>query len=183
MHYAKTIALSAMFNVAAAEKEAALFEASLLRVPESRTLFNNVALDILAVAAGMMRGEVEYRKFNYDKAFAHLRQSVELYDNMRYDEPWGFMQPTRHALGALLMEQEHYEEAEAIYRADLGFDGSLSRACEHPDNVWSLHGLHECLMRRNAHVEAGIIKQRLDVVMARADVPIRASCFCRTEAA
>ena len=25
------------------------------------------------------------------------------------------MQPTRHALGALLLEQGHYDEAEAIY--------------------------------------------------------------------
>ena len=39
-------------------------------------------------------------------------------------------------------------EAEAVYRSDLGFDGKLSRACQHPDNVWSLHGLHECLTRR-----------------------------------
>ena len=181
-HYAKAIAYSAMFNTGMAEKEAAQFEAARARIPESRSLFNNAALDILAVAAEMMRGEIEYRKFNHDKAFAHLRKSVEMYDNMCYDEPWGFMQPTRHALAALLMEQKQYVEAEAIYRADLGFDNSLSRSCQHPDNVWSLHGLHECLMRRSAFDEAHIIKQKLDVMLARADVKISASCFCRTEA-
>jgi tetratricopeptide (TPR) repeat protein len=165
-----------------AEKEAALFEAARTRIPETRSLFNNIALDILAVAAEMMRGEIAYRKFNYDTAFTHLRTSVELYDNMRYDEPWGFMQPTRHALAALLMEQKQYEEAEAIYRADLGVDTSLSRACQHPDNVWSLHGLHECLARRGA-VETQLIKQKLDIALARADVKISASCFCRMEAA
>jgi tetratricopeptide (TPR) repeat protein len=180
MHYAKAIAYSAMFNTGMAEKEATLFEATRNRIPETRSLFNNIALDILAVAAEMMRGEIEYRKFNYDTAFAHLRKSVEIYDNMRYDEPWGFMQPTRHALAALLMEQKHYAEAEAIYRADLGFDNSLSRACQHPDNVWSLHGLHECLARRNSP-EAQVIKQKLDIALARADVKISASCFCRTE--
>jgi len=37
-------------------------------------------------------------------AFAHLRRSVELSDALPYDEPWGWMQPTRHALGALLLE-------------------------------------------------------------------------------
>ena len=183
MHYAKTVAYANLFNVKAAEKEMALYEQALARVPESRTLFNNVALDILAVASEMMRGEVEYRKFNVDKAFAHLRKSVEMYDNMRYDEPWGFMQPTRHALAALLMEQKQYAEAEAIYRADLGLDGSLSRACQHPDTVWSLHGLHECLALRGASAEAAIIKQRLDIALARADVKITASCFCRSMAA
>jgi hypothetical protein len=133
----------------------------------------------LAVAAEMVRGEIEYRKGNYDIAFSHLRKSVELDDNLPYDEPWGWMQPTRHALGALLLEQGHVDEAEAIYRADLGLDQTLSRACQHPDNVWSLHGFHECLVKVGKTGEARIIKQRLDVSAAYADVPIRSSCFCR----
>ena len=91
------------------------------------------------------------------------------------------MQSPRHALGALLLEQGHAEEAEAVYRADLGLDGALSRAGQHPDNVWSLHGLHECLVRRGECAEATLIKQRLDLSSARADVPIRASCYCRLE--
>ena len=183
LHYAKAVAYAASFNVPSAEKEARLFEEALARIPESRCLFNNTSLDILSVAAEMMRGEIEYRKFNFDKAFAHLRRSTELYDTMRYDEPWGFMQPTRHALGALLLEQNHVEEAEAIYRADLGLDHTLARACQHPDNVWSLHGFHECLTRLGKHSEAAIIKQRLDVATARADVPVNSSCFCRGHAA
>ena len=181
MHYARTVAYANLFNVKAAEREMALYVQALARVPETRSLFNNIAIDILAVASEMMRGEVEYRKFNHDKAFAHLRKSVEMYDNMLYDEPWGFMQPTRHVLAALLMEQKQYAEAEAIYRADLGFDNSLSRACQHPDNVWSLHGLHECLQRRGAIGEAAILKQKLDIALARADVKIHGSCYCRAE--
>jgi hypothetical protein len=127
----------------------------------------------------MMRGEIEYRKGNYELAFTELRNAVALDDNLPYDEPWGWMQPTRHALGALLLEQGHVAEAEAVYRADLGLDGTLSRACQHPENLWSLHGLHECLVRRGDRSEARIIKQRLDLAAARADVPITSSCFCR----
>jgi hypothetical protein len=89
------------------------------------------------------------------------------------------MQPTRHALGALLLEQGRIEEAEAVYRSDLGLDGKLSRACQHPDNLWSLHGLHESLVRRGEKVESALIKQRLDLAQARAEIPIKASCFCR----
>jgi hypothetical protein len=74
-------------------------------------------------------------------------------------------------------------EAEAVYRADLGYDGSLSRACQHPDNVWSLHGLHECLVKLARPSEAAMVKQRLDLAAARSDVPIKASCFCRQMAA
>jgi hypothetical protein len=93
------------------------------------------------------------------------------------------MQPTRHALGALLLEQGHLAEAEAVYRADLGFDGKTNRACWHPENVWSLHGLHECLVRRGETVEAPLIKARLDLASARTEMPVRASCLCRREAA
>ncbi|MGE4253540.1 MAG: hypothetical protein AB7F09_29430, partial [Parvibaculaceae bacterium] len=183
IHYAKAVAHAARGNVKAAEAEAALFKAAHARVPPTRYVFNNTCLDILAVATAMMRGEIEYRKGNLQEAFVHLRQAITLDDNLPYDEPWGWMQPTRHALGALLLEQGQVAEAEAVYRADLGLDGTLRRACQHPENVWSLHGFHECLTRLGKTAEAAIIKQRLDIAAARADVSIKASCFCRLGAA
>ncbi len=183
MHYAKGVAHSALGNVDEAEAERILFRAAMQKVPDTRLVHNNTCLDLLAVAEEMLNGELEYRRGNYDRAFAHLRRSVELDDALPYDEPWGWMQPTRHALGALLLEQGRVEEAEAVYRADLGLDQELSRACQHPDNLWSLHGLHECLMRRGDTTEAVFIKQRLDLAVARADVPVTASCFCRRERA
>jgi tetratricopeptide (TPR) repeat protein len=179
MHYAKAVAHSALGNVKDAEAEKALFAAAKKRVPEGRRVHNNTVVDLLGVAEAMLEGELEYRKGNHDAAFAHLRRSVELDDALPYDEPWGWMQPTRHALGALLLEQGRIEEAEAVYRSDLGLDGKLSRACQHPDNLWSLHGLHECLTRRGEKIEAPLIRQRLDLAVARAEVPIKSSCFCR----
>jgi tetratricopeptide (TPR) repeat protein len=179
IHYAKAVAHSALGNVAEAEVEKVQFAAAKARVPESRLVHNNKVANLLNVADAMLNGELEYRKGKHDIAFAHLRKSVELSDALPYDEPWGWMQPPRHALGALLLEQARIEEAEAVYRSDLGLDGKLSRACQHPDNLWSLHGLHECLVRRGEKVESALIKQRLDLAQARAEVPIRASCFCR----
>jgi tetratricopeptide (TPR) repeat protein len=182
MHYAKAVAHSALGNVGEAETEKARFMAAKTRVPESRRVHNNTVVDLLGVAEEMLNGELEYRRGNHAAAFAHLRRSVELDDALPYDEPWGWMQPARHALGALLLEQGHIAEAEAVYRSDLGLDGKLSRACQHPDNLWSLHGLHECLTRRGEKVEAALVRQRLDLAMARAEVPIKASCFCRRSA-
>ena len=179
--YAKGVAHAALGNIAEAEAMREEFRASRARVPESRTVHNNKCWDLFDIAEEMLTGEIEYRKGNHDAAFAHLRKSIDLDDNLPYDEPWGWMQPTRHALGALLLEQGRVEEAEAVYRADLGLDPTLSRACQHPDNPWSLHGLHECLMRRGETGEATMVKQRLDLAGARADVPITCSCFCRME--
>jgi tetratricopeptide (TPR) repeat protein len=181
MHYAKAVAHAASSNVEAAEEEKKRFAKAFAKVPETRYIFNNKCTDILAIAAEMLNGEVEYRKGNHDKAFEHLRNSVELDDNLPYDEPWGWMQPARHALGALMLEQGRVEEAEQVYRADLGLDQTLSRPSQHPENVWSLHGYVECLHRLNRHAEAAAAQARLDLAMARADVEINASCYCRLD--
>ncbi len=181
MRYARTVALANLGRTAEAETEMAAFKAALAAVPETRMLFNNTCRDILSVAECMASGELAYHQGRHEEAFAALRQAVEQDDNLPYDEPWGWMQPARHALGALLLEQGQVEEAEQVYRADLGLDATLARACQHPDNLWSLHGLVECLERRGAgdSVEAGLLRQRLGRALARSSVPVRASCYCR----
>ncbi len=178
-HYAKGVALAATGEVEAAEVERAEFRAAGDRVPTSRMLFNNTCVDILAVASAMLDGEIDYRKGDFVAAFTHLRRAIELDDGLPYDEPWGWMQPTRHAYSALLLEQGRVEEAAEIYAADLGLVDKLPRALQHPNNVWSLHGYHECLMRLGRDAEARIIKQQLTLAAAVADVPVEASCFCR----
>jgi tetratricopeptide (TPR) repeat protein len=183
MLYARTVAHSALGEIAEAEGARAAFAEAKRRVPESRRVHNNTVQDLLGVAEAMLDGELEYRRGNYEAAFGHLRRSVELDDGLPYDEPWGWMQPTRHALGALLLEQGRVAEAEAVYRSDLGLDGKLSRACQHPDNLWSLHGLHECLTRRGEKAEAALIRPRLELALARSEVPVKASCFCRLRVA
>lgn len=183
MRYARAVALANTGDIAAAEAEAEAFAVARDAVRESRMLFNNTCRDILEVAEAMMLGELAYHKGDHEIAFGHLRDAVRLDDTLPYDEPWGWMQPTRHALGALLLDQGRLDEAEAVYRADLGLDLSLARACQHPQNVWSLHGLHECLTRRGETVEALHVKPLLDQALARAAVPVRASCYCRRMAA
>jgi tetratricopeptide (TPR) repeat protein len=179
IRYAKGVACAAMGRVGEAAGHRAQFEVAVGRVPESRTVFNNTCRDVLRVAAAMLDGELEYRQGHYDQAFAHLRRAVELDDGLPYDEPWAWMQPARHAYGALLLEQDRVAEAEAVYRADLGLDATLARACQHPGNVWSLHGYHECLTRLGRHGQAAIIGQQLKIASAYADVPVSSSCYCR----
>jgi tetratricopeptide (TPR) repeat protein len=183
MRYARAVAMANMGDIAGAEAERDRFIVARDAVPDSRMLFNNTCRDILSVAEQMMLGEVEFKKGDHAAGLQHLRRAVELDDNLPYDEPWGWMQPTRHALGALLLEKGEYQEAEAVYRADLGLDSTLSRACQHPNNVWSLHGLYECLAKRGEKTEALHVMRQLKTARARAHVPIEASCYCRSKAA
>ncbi|MER5718099.1 hypothetical protein [Streptomyces sp. NPDC002132] len=180
-HYARGVAFSATGRVEEAEHERTLFHEAVARVPETRMLFNNTCADILAIAAAMLDGELEYRKGHHDAAFAALERSIALDDGLPYDEPWGWMQPTRHAYGALLLERGRIAEAEAVYRSDLGLDDLLPRPSQHPGNVWSLHGLHECLVRLGKREEARLVAQQLKFAAAVADVPVKASCFCRLD--
>ncbi|KOT40795.1 hypothetical protein ADK41_11705 [Streptomyces caelestis] len=181
LHYARGVALSATGATDGAGAERDAFRAAVRRVPGTRMLFNNTCHDVLAIASAMLDGELAYRKGEYDTAFAALERSIELDDNLPYDEPWGWMQPTRHAYGALLLEQGRVEEAEAVYRADLGLDGTLPRPLQHPGNVWALHGFHECLLRTGRTGEAAIVAPQLKQAAALADVPVESSCFCRLE--
>ncbi|SLN52290.1 Tetratricopeptide repeat protein [Roseovarius albus] len=178
--YAKGVAHSALGEVAEAEAARERFMEARAKVPDSRHQHNNRCIDLLEVAELMLDGELEYRKENYDVAFAHLRNAIALEDSLPYDEPWGWMQPVRHALGALSLEQGRIEEAEQAYREDLGLAGDLPRACIHPDNIWSLKGLDECLKRRGAGdtAEGKLISQRLKLAAARSDLPVGASCHC-----
>src|SRR6478609_1959862 len=182
VHYGRGVAHAANGNLVQARAEQQAFAAAYERIPESRYLFNNTSRDILAVGAEMLNGEIAYREGRFDDAFGALRRAIELDDGLPYDEPWGWMQPTRHAYGALLLEQGRVEEAAAVYAADLGLDPTLARCCQHPGNVWSLHGYHECLKRLGRNDEAAVIGQQLDLALARADVPVVASCACRLEA-
>ena len=182
-HYARGVGYASLGQIACAERERACFYESLANIPDDRKFFNNRALTILAIAENMLNGELEYHKGNYADAYKFLRDSVRLDDNLAYSEPWAWMHPPRHALGALLLEQGHYEEAESVYRTDLGLNNELQRSGQHPDNVWALHGLAECLLRRRPKNKPGDeldkITVKLGMAMAKTDIPITSSCCCR----
>lgn len=172
-HYARALAFAAQFQVDNAVAESERLAAATKAVPASYMMGRNSVSAILEVAREMVAGEVAYRRGNLDVAFNHLREAVRLDDLMNYDEPWGWVQPARHALGALLLEQGLSTEAERVYRRDLE---------RHPNNGWSLHGLAECLRRTGRTSDALHYENLFTKAWARADITLRASCFCRTSA-
>ncbi|KAL3435795.1 hypothetical protein BDV09DRAFT_166721 [Aspergillus tetrazonus] len=178
VYYAKGVAHAATGNIQEAKRYQTLYTAAAQSVPESRLDFPNKCTDILAIASAMLDGEIEYRAGKYEAAFSHLARAVQLDDSLGYSEPWSWMQPARHAYAALLLEQNHVEEALAVYKTDLGFDNSVIRARRHANNVWALRGYHECLLRLGRRDEAAVIEPQLTLAVAVADVDVRKSCFC-----
>jgi tetratricopeptide (TPR) repeat protein len=168
-HYGRTVAYSALGRVEEAAAELDSLKAAYARIPDSRLIGNNPAKKVMDIGLLVAEGELKYRRGNYEEAFGLLRQAVAKDDSLRYDEPWGWMMPVRHALGALLTEQGRYDEAILVYQRDLDL---------HPGNGWALKGLADCYtldgQTEKAESTAKLFREAWDL----ADVPIKASCYC-----
>jgi tetratricopeptide (TPR) repeat protein len=171
-HFARALAWTALGHLDEATSEAGAFEIAAASVPEGRMFGNNKAAAILAVGREYLAGELEFRRGNADSGFQHLREAVRLDDDLAYDEPWGWMVPARHALGALLLEAGRVAEAKEVYEADLK---------RHPENGWALHGLAECHQRLGNANLAAETRSRYRRAWTRADIDLTASCFCRKQ--
>lgn len=172
-HSARCVAFSALGKLAEARHELELFDAVASQVTEDWVMGNNPANDVLAIARLMAAGELAYHSGNPDDAFEQLREAVALEDALSYDEPPGWMQPVRHALGALLLAEGRHAEAESVYRSDLA---------RHPNNAWSLLGLQQSLGLQGRTAEADAMKGEVQAAWARADVKPVASCYCHPDA-
>ena len=171
-HYARGLAYAATGRVDQAEAEQQSFAEVRELVPDTSFLFQNASQNILGVAEAMLAGEIAYRQGHIERAFQHLREAVVRDDALHYDEPWGWMQPSRHALGALLLEQGRHREAEGVYRTDLE---------KHPHNPWALHGLGESLAAQGRSEEAAFEREKFRAAVKRSDVTIDRSCYCRLQ--
>lgn len=183
IHYARGLAFGALGRITEAEAAQQEFEDARKAVPSSR--LNSIPCkeeDVLEVASAMLAGELEYRKGNIEVAFSLLREAIELEDALTYSDPPPWIQPIRHALGGLLLEQGRVEEAEILFKEDLGFAIGYPRRKAKLNNVWGLHGLYECFVRLGKKEEAAFLQPAYDIALASADVPIEVSCFCRRSA-
>lgn len=184
--FAKGLAYANLGDIDNAKREADRYN-SMRNDPiaEGRILHNNIVRDLLAVDAPMLAGEIAYKEGRYNEAFKLLRRAVELQDELNYDEPWGKMQPIRHALGGLLLERGHLAEAADVFRTDLRY---------HPKNPFAVVGLIQCLERKlrsglldkDEHIEFTSELNDLQSVLTAqhasewADFNVRVACACCT---
>ncbi len=171
-HYARGLAFANLKRFSEAHAEAALFEEVAGALPNENMEFFDASQQVMNIAREMLAGEIAYLSGNPELGFEHLRLSVAAEDALHYSEPSPWMVPTRHALGALLLEQGQVAEAEVVYRADLD---------RHPGNVWSLQGLTECLERTGQEEAAALVRAQFAAACAQASVEVRASCYCRSQ--
>lgn len=169
-HYARGVALASLGRTDESRRELASLRKAADAMPETWYMGNNSCRSILDVAQLMLDGELSFHEGNREGAFEYLREAVALEDQLRYDEPPGWMHPVRHALGALLIADAKYAEAERVYRDDL---------LRNRENGWALTGLEQALRAQDKPAEADAVRARRMAAWPRADISPVASCFCQ----
>jgi len=168
-HYARAVAYTATDRNAEAEAEREAFAAARERVPEGAFFGNATAANLLAIAAGVMDGEIAFRQGRHEEALGLLAQAAADEDKLLYDEPPDWLQPVRHPWGAALLKLGRGKEAEAVFRKDLE---------RFPGNGWGLYGLMRALQLQERMDEAAAVEKEFDTVWAGADIKIKTPCLC-----
>ncbi|QDH71740.1 tetratricopeptide repeat protein [Lysobacter alkalisoli] len=120
------------------------------------------------IAERSLAAEIALAAKDHDAAIIALREAVVIEDAIPYDEPPGWHAPTRHALGAALLDAGRAGEAEAVYREELR---------RNPGNGWSLYGLARSLEAEGRNDEAQRVDGDFGLAWANADVKLPASRF------
>lgn len=173
-HAARAIAYAAKGDTVNARKAQSIFLERAKLVPEEDFVSNNSCEALLAVAIPMVEGEILIAEGKIDSGIEQLRAAVQKEDALKYDEPPGWLIPVRHSLGAVLMKQQRFAEAEQVYRDDLA---------RLPENGWSLFGLAESLRKQKKNAdEVAQTQAKFEKVWAKADLTITTSCLCQPQA-
>jgi tetratricopeptide (TPR) repeat protein len=173
-HAARAIAYAAKGDTVNARRAQNVFVERAKLVPKEDFVSNNSCEALLALVIPMVEGEILIAEGKIDTGIEQLRVAIQKEDMLKYDEPPGWLIPVRHSLGAVLMKQQRFAEAERVYRDDLA---------RLPENGWSLLGLTESLRKQKKNAdEVAQTEAKFKKVWAKADLTITTSCLCQPQA-
>jgi tetratricopeptide (TPR) repeat protein len=168
-HYARGLAL---LNTGDAEGAALELDALSATMDEKGfetvTINASLATNLLMIASEILDGEMAAGRDDYDAAIDHLEYAVRLQDGLLYTEPPDWYFPTRHYLGAVLLEADRADEAETVYWTDLKI---------HPENGHALFGLSQALQAQDKTEPAADIQSRFKKAWSASDVTLTSSKF------
>ena len=150
--------------------------------PRRATCSTTPAATSSKIAEQMLLGEIEYRNSNFERRVTiTCARPCTWTTTSSTTNPGAGCSPPGMRSAHCCWNRGTSTEAEQVYRDDLGLSDTLVSTSQHPDNLWSLHGLVECLERRGDPEQAKLMRARLNLAKARADVPVNASCACRLQ--
>jgi tetratricopeptide (TPR) repeat protein len=135
---------------------------------EARVKSVNAAAALVNIALRTLQADLAALAGRHDEAVRLLAEAVAAEDALEHDEPHLWLAPTRHALGAALLDAGRPGEAERVYLRDLQ---------HYPENGWSLIGLAQALQAQGRVAEAQAVQGRWRAAWREADVVLTRSRF------
>lgn len=168
-HYARGMAFRYTEKQDEARNELAALEA-IVADPETAEVIIGFsqAAKLLTIAAEILGGEISAGEGDTDTAILRLDRAVRLEDSLLYNEPPDWYFPTRHILGAVLLDAGRPVEAEVVYLADLR---------KNRENGYALLGLAQAMHAQGREGEGAETMARFKRAWAAADRDLTSSRF------
>lgn len=169
-HYGRALAHLHKGNMSEAEKEMTSLSSLVDKMTEGQPGYSNFedAGGLLTIALQVVEGEMASKKGDYDKAVFHLSSAARMEDSLAYNEPPSWYFPTRHILGAILLDAGRPVEAEVVYWDDLKHN---------PENAYSLYGMYQALKAQKKDALAEEFMNRYNKMWENSDVKLTSSRF------
>ena len=167
-HYARGMAYANTGETRKAKRELKALAKIRDGIAEDYFIGFGTAPVLLTIAGELLEGDLLAKAKKYDRAIAHLSRAVRLEDGLLYNEPPDWYFPTRHVLGAVLLDAGYPREAETVYWQDLR---------KNPGNGFSLTGLQQALEAQGRADEAQAVVVERDAAWKDADVRLTSSRF------
>jgi tetratricopeptide (TPR) repeat protein len=166
-HYARGMALASTGKTQQAEAERKALNDIKVTVPAEAVYFGpviNKAVSILEVADKELGSKIAWAENDHKAAIQLLQQAVDVQDTLAYGEPPDWFFPVREFLGAALLMDGDYKQAEQVFRADLQ---------RNPRNGRSLFGLSQALKGQGNTYAAQMVEREYQAAWKTADVPLK----------
>lgn len=165
---ARAIALAAKGRVADAEAELVKLKAKIASAPADALGGMNLAAPLFHIAQLRAEARIALAKGDKPGAVTLLTEAVRVEDSLSYNEPSDEFFPSRHLLGAAVLDSGKAVEAEAVFREDLD-------PKRNPRNGWALLGLAQALKAQGK--DASAAEKDFAAAWVRADVKLSAPAF------
>ncbi len=166
-HHAHGMALASKGQPERARDDLEAIREIAASVPEDLLAGLNAGRSVLDLAAKVLEARIAEAEGS-PNTLVLWRAAVALEDGLDYNEPADWFYPTRHYLGAALLDADRPEEAIAVYREDLR---------RNPKNGWALFGLWKAQLATGASEDAKRTKAAFDRAWSRADIQLERTAY------
>lgn len=166
-HHGHGMALAATGNIVEAKADLAAIQELSSSIPDEMLAGLNAGRMVLELAAKVLEARIADAEKSPD-AIALWEAAVSLEDQLAYNEPADWFYPTRHYLGAALLDAGKPKQAITVYEADLD---------RHPRNGWALFGLWKAQLAAKQGAKAKQTKLAFDEAWARADIELTRTAY------